>query len=198
MSSRNSLSYAATTGSDSVDQGIEIDPSKLIGPRELVISRKETNTWLTSRLPKWIESRSHQFPSQVSNLMATTEAKFIVIRFKFASEEISQLVSMDLDANFRPDGKVLLKLNSLKGGELPLPLATLTGALQKNAGAGRIKDVVDKMTNIFDGEVFDTRFDLDKKRDLSVVGVDFGDDKVKLGLNIVPRKKALAGASDQQ
>ena len=130
--------------------------------------------------------------------MATTEAKFIVIRFKFASEEISQLVSMDLDANFRPDGKVLLKLNSLKGGELPLPLATLTGALQKNAGAGRIKDVVDKMTNIFDGEVFDTRFDLDKKRDLSVVGVDFGDDKVKLGLNIVPRKKALAGASDQQ
>ena len=54
MSSRNSLSYAATTGSDSVDQGIEIDPSKLIGPRELVISRKETNTWLTSRLPKWM------------------------------------------------------------------------------------------------------------------------------------------------
>ena len=185
-------------GDLTVDGGFDVsqaDPKVLYGPRELLISRDEANAWLTNKLPDWIESRGTSFPSQVSDIMATTEGRFMVLRFNFQTQEISQVVSMVLDASFRQDGKVLLTLQSIKGGQLPLPLETLTSAMKKNVdGSGRVAQTVDKMANMFDGETFDTRFNVDKKRDLTVVGLEFIDDKINMKMNLVPRKTSAVAA----
>lgn len=187
------------TGADpSVDGAVDLEtaaPEVLFGPRDLLITRNEANAWLTNKLPGWIESRGTSFPPQVSDIMASTEGNHIVIRFNFQTKEISQIVSMVMDTKFQSDGKVLLTLQSIRGGQLPLPLETLTGALTKTVDANsRVAEAVEKMTKMFDGETFDTRFNLDKKRDLTVVGVEFVKETINLKMNLVPRKTTAVAA----
>ncbi len=176
----------------------EIDASVLFGPRQMTVTRDEANVWLSQKLPEWIESRGYPFPSQVSDLMAATEGRYLVFRFNLETEEISQVVSMTMDAKFQDDGKVLLTLQSIKGGQLPLPLSSLTGVLKKNAGGGRMKEAVEQMTNLFDGQTFDTRFKFDELRDLIVVGLDFVENRITLKMRLLPSKKVQATADAGQ
>ena len=176
----------------------EIDPSVLFGPRQMSVTRDEANVWLSQKLPAWIESRGYPFPSQISDLMAATEGRYLVFRFNLETEEINQVVSMTMNARFKDDGKVLLTLRSIKGGQLPLPLSSLTGVLKKNAGAGRMKEVVEQMANLFDGQTFDTRFKFDELRDLIVVGLLFVENRITLKMQLLPRKQVQATANAGQ
>ena len=110
--------------------------------------------------------------------MVTTDGEFVVIHFQCETEEITQLVSMTLDAAFEGNGNILLTLQSLKGGKLPLSLNALTGILQKNAPDNHfVKQMIDKMAKLFDGARFLARYQYDQQRDLTVDGVEFVGDK---------------------
>jgi len=126
--------------------------------KTIKMSIDEANAWLDQRLDDWLVNQGHSLPDGISEPMISSNNGKLVAAFQYSSPEVSQVVSLYFDLQVTPGGMAELKLDSVTGGSLPLPMQQIAERMANRADAS---ETAQRMVQAFEGQQFDPVKSLD-------------------------------------
>jgi len=157
--------------------------------RTIEMDVNEINAWIMTKSPQWLENEDYRLPQQVTSPMIAIDKGKPVVAFQFNEDEISQWVSLVMDVQVMPSGEATVKIDSVKGGNLPMPIDTLFDRFEDSM-SGRVgKQRVQEVQEIINGKTFDTRFGLDRRM-VKITDFQVQDDSFVVTLYTEPADKS--------
>lgn len=118
----------------------------------------EVNDWLEFGLPKWLQQNGKQMPPTISEVSLASQDNQPVVMFRYRDKQINQVVSVRFQIQIYGEGEAKLTLHSLKGGELPVPVATLTEIMVSIFPVEMQGQVLPRIQAMVNGQEFDPSF----------------------------------------
>lgn len=122
------------------------------------MTMNEANDWLEFGLPRWLESSGRSMPPSVSDLSLTSVDGQPVVMFRYNDGKLNQIVSVRFHVEVYGEGRAKLTLHSVKGGELPVPVSTLTHIAVSMFPPEMQSRSFARVQSMFQGQEFDPSF----------------------------------------
>ena len=168
--SKQANGHAATTSSDAA-----LKPAM----KTIKVSIDEANAWLNQRLEGWLINQGHSLPDDISEPMISSHDGKLVAAFRYSHPEITQVVSMYFDINVAPDGMAELKLQSVTGGNLPLPMQQIAERMGDSQSAQR-------MAQAFEGQRFEPIKSIDNNKQMRLMDFEAAEDGLQFTVLVEP------------
>lgn len=159
-----------------------------VAERELFLREAEIDAWLAQRLPAWAENQNLPLPDEVSGLSFWLEDGQPVIAFRYDSPETRQIVSADLDFEVLPDGQAVLRVDSIRGGRLPLPVEEVTERAAAAMGEHAAGDSMSLLLRVLRGRPFEPAIAIGADSQARIAGFETRPDGLLLHLRIEGRE----------
>lgn len=156
--------------------------------RTISVSLAEINAWLAVKLDTWALNRGVTLPPQMKGPMLAAEGDNLVLAFQYQTPQFSQIVSAFFKLELLPDGQARIKIQSIHGGELPIPADSLVKRLKKFDSAGGRAKHVQIPAPIFDGTTFSPVHEIDATRQIRLVGYRLRPDGADVTIRTEPRE----------
>lgn len=158
--------------------------------RDVTITVADANIWLATRLEDTLAQAKTALPKVMSDPRVWIEGEQIVLsaRVELPDVNINGVVSFGLAAQMQPDGRLTLRIDSVRTGKLPVPQAIVAEQVREE-----LKDVqaeaVKMVGQAFDGVTIDPVFadQGDKSRQTRVLAFKIHPDRVELKLRNEPK-----------
>lgn len=118
----------------------------------------EANDWLEFGLPRWVANNGQSMPPTVSNFSIASNDGHPVIMFLYNDGQLDQIVSVRFYLEFQGQGEAKLVVHSIKGGELPVPVSTLTNIVVSMFPPAAQSKTFERVHSMFQGQPFDPSF----------------------------------------
>lgn len=122
------------------------------GQQTLLISADDANAWLRTRLRDWLLNRQTDgkrpwLPQSVEAPIVSIDGRRVIVALRCASDELTQVFSAEFDVEPQPDGSVIVRLLTVRGGQLPLPIGTALkqAGLASAPWAESFRDAIDQL-----------------------------------------------------
>lgn len=156
--------------------------------RTIHLSFQEINVWLANELPAWNESMNLKLPPQVKDYMLGTSGENLVLRARYDTPELNQIISVEFGIDFYDDGSARLRLEGVRGGLLPVPLGPILNQVRKSAGGDERARGIEGLVEFLGGAPFQPTAKLDGARQLRLIGYQVTDDGIDLRVKTEMRK----------
>lgn len=103
----------------------------------------EINAWLATRLGEWLANQQIELPREVSNFMVSCEDSRIVLAFEFDSPAAKQIVSLVMTPAMMNNGDLMLRLDEIRAGNLPVKASWIEDHLPKATNRDDAVNVAD-------------------------------------------------------
>jgi len=146
--------------------------------RDVELSSDEINAWLAVRLEMWVANQGLVLPDEVSKFMVHTEDGQVVVAFRVIKQELRQIVSMVFDVAVDQDGQVVLHLDQIRGGSLPVDPEWVGEQFGDKMDNGTVR----QLQRLTDGLSIDPAFinPANRRQQLRVEQIDVGDEVIRL------------------
>ena len=148
------------------------------------MSLDEANDWLEFGMPEWLRSTGRQMPSGISDVRLGNDNGYPVLMFRYNGDKMNQVVSVAFDVQTYGDGKARLQLRAVRGGQLRMPVETLTSIALSMFPPDMQERYVSRVHGMLEGQEFEPSFSLDDSTRRTFTGYTLQKDRLKL--NFVP------------
>lgn len=134
-----------------------------LGTRTLHLHPADVNAWLQTRLQDWLANQGLHLPRQVSDPMITIENGKPVVAFELHARHIDNVISVVLDPHLTAGGRLSVRVDSIRGGRLPMPADQLIAKARKLA-PGHDADINRALSILEGGKTFEPVVKLDSRQ----------------------------------
>lgn len=148
--------------------------------RTIHLTFQEINVWLADELPTWNESMNLKLPPQIKDYMLSPAGENLVLRARYDTPELNQIISVEFGIDFFDDGSARLRLEGVRGGLLPVPLGPILNQVRKSASGDERAKGIKGLIDFLGGESFSPIAKLDSTRQLRLIGYHITGDGIDL------------------
>lgn len=151
----------------------------------IVVPFEDVNAWLMVKLDDWAANQEIAIPKPLGDFVVASESDKPVIAFALETEELSQVFSVAFDVRLPAPGKLVVQIDSVHAGRLPIPVQAVLEHLRKSVP----QNVLEPLEKLADGEPFEAVVDHpgNTGKNLRVVGFDVDARGVAVALKAEPR-----------
>lgn len=158
-------SVTAVERGEPLPGAVEADPA-VAAEETVTVGVDELNDWLDTRLEEWLANQGQAMPSDWSTPTVWVEDGMPVV----AASMSGQVFSARLDLQMQPDGKAVFRIDSIQGGQIPLPVTEL---IKENAKELRARGATEAAAaDVLAGMPFDPAVQIDEARRARLVGFE--------------------------
>ncbi len=172
------------------DQGRPLGQGDGLGLRTLELTPLEANCWLSLRLPELAATQSpvgqvvgSLFPPELTDPMVSVEDGHLVLRARYAAQELSQIFSMTLATGVPSPGELTVRIEKMRGGDLPLPAAAIQRQLENRAKYNPA-DPLANMGELFAGKKYPATWTIDGQRTATLQSLTVTSEKITVAFNL--------------
>ena len=153
--------------------------------RQVSLPLTQANAWLTTQLPRWLDSMGLALPEEVQRPMLAVQGDRLVLAFQLQSPWLNRVVSVFLRPWVDASGQAHVQLDSVHVGQLPIPLKVIDGQLPQTLGNMSLSQI----TAWIQGQAFDPVYPIDPTRQVRVIGVSLQPDQLLIDIEVQPRPR---------
>lgn len=156
--------------------------------RRLAATFDEINAWLDERSAAYLANQGKSLPASISGLMLTAQGQNLVLAFQLDTDEIQQVVSVVFEPRLLPDGRMQVRIASIRGGRLPMPTDKLLEQLQQELDDDASAEA-DLLATILEGRPFEPVWPVDGSRQGRLTDLAISPEGVDLRFRVEPRQE---------
>jgi len=151
----------------------------------IVLPFEDVNAWLMMKLDDWAANQEIVIPKPLGDFVVASRGDRPVVAFALETEEVSQVFSVTFDVRLPAPGKLVVQIDSVHAGRLPIPVDAVLKHLRKSVP----QHVLEPLEKLAEGEPFEAVVDHpgNAAKCLRVVGLDVADKGVAIALKAEPR-----------
>ena len=154
-------------------------------PATIVLPFEDANAWLMMKLDDWAANRQITIPKPLGDFVIASRSDKTVVAFALETEEVSQIFSVAFDVRLPAPGKLVVQIDSVHAGRLPIPVQAVLKHLRKSVP----QHVLEPLEKLAEGEPFDAVVNHpgNSGKSLRVIGFDVNATGVAVTLEAEPR-----------
>ena len=155
--------------------------------RTIEITVEDFNIWLDQGLPDWLKNQNMTKPRELQRLLIAVRNGQPTVMVQVVTPQIEQIISLDCFLELQPDGQLLMRVDRITGGNMPIPADQLLSRFNSVVD-DRTKEAMAKLKNAVDGMKVDPVLkDYNPPRRLG--DFDMNEERIRLTVEQLPKKK---------
>lgn len=154
-------------------------------PATIVLPFEDVNAWLMMKLDDWALNQQITIPKPLGDFVIASRGNKPVVAFALETEEVSQIFSVAFDVRLPAPGKLVVQIDSVHAGRLPIPIQAVLKHMRKSVP----QHALEPLEKLARGEPFEAVVDHpgNTGKSLRVVGFNVDARGVAVTLEAEPR-----------
>lgn len=154
--------------------------------KTLRLTTDEINAWLTERFPGWASNQRAGLPDELRDYRYWVDNGMPVLAAHVQTPSYGQVVSVRLNPEVQPDGRMTAPIDEVRGGQLELPLGQVIEQVSGHMDTLKRQAQLQQALKIFEGEPFEPATTLRDGRRVRLTKLDVTPEHIELTLQIEP------------
>ncbi len=148
--------------------------------RSIPVRYDQVNAWLSQALPKWLANQNISLPPWLGGFMLSSESGNLVTAFRVQLPQFDQVVSLVISPSFRADGRLDLRIESIRAGIMPIPRKLLVHRIAEGMKHSGDNALADSLVKLIDDPVLNPVIELPGSRLIRVTDCHIHEDRLVL------------------
>ena len=169
--------------------GQAAEPANYTGrTRTISLPLEQINVWLHQQLVTWLANQGIAVPPEIVGVMLAHDDGQPVIAFHYQSPDTDQIISLKWNLVPKPEGKIAVVLDGVRGGTLPIPTPIITNKLQQKLKTLEADHPLQKLSLILQEKPFNPILPFDGSRFARLTNLTIGSNQINLTFRTEKKK----------